>query len=122
MSESYTFNTAAASLTTLADLKAMLASMRRLAPPAMTPIIAIQITPEKFHEATHAAGFRGWTDPSPRLCGFPLDSMDVVPELGWIYIGTPGQLADTRKRFGSLTKARAACEQLEAHLKKEANR
>ena len=42
----------------------------------------------------------------PVVMADPLHGLDVVEEDGWVYIGTTTQLAEARKRWGSLTEAR----------------
>lgn len=77
------------------------------------PIMAFQGTAEQLALAIQAerppVNPLLWSiKPPDAFCG-----LDVVEEDGWTYIGTTKQLADARKRWGSLSDARLASESAE---------
>jgi hypothetical protein len=105
MSERYSNNTTTGSFS-MADLTELAKTLT----PKPQPIMAFQGTAAQLAAAVQAER----PPTSPLLWGIappdPFIGLDVIEEDGWVYIGTTRQLAETRKRWGSLTVARRFAE------------
>lgn len=97
MSERYANNNTASF--TIADLMKVEAKLTK-----PEPIMAFQGTAAQLARAIPASPLPPFV--GPVVMADPLHGLDVVEEDGWVYIGTTQQLAEARKRWGSLTEAR----------------
>lgn len=114
MNGPWAYNATAPSITT-SSYKELLDLTRTYGIRPSEPIVAIKATLAALGgaiaEASVKAGVPGVFLPSP------LDGLDVVEEEGWVYAGTTRQLAEARRRWGSLTMAREAWDRIEEHRK-----